>query len=148
MTICPSACSRCLRIRRRTVGAVLAAGAILASSPAGTTSRPPRMTGGSGDSLRSSWSSSMRFCSRACSVSARFRASLEFSRAFGLSRLLLLLQILGAVIPVVDFLREPVLHRRLGLGDQFELARPNLFEMLRHDLRDRVGQRLLLQVAD
>ena len=42
----------------------------------------------------------------------------------GLAGLLLELELLGAVIPVGDLLGQPVLHRRLGLGDQLELARP------------------------
>ena len=62
------------------------------------------------------------------------------------SRLLLVLQILGAVIPVADFLREAVLHRCLGFGDQCDLARPDLFEVLRHHIGDRVRLRLLLKV--
>ena len=63
-----------------------------------------------------------------------------------LSRLLLVLQIFGAVIPVAYLLREAVLHRRLGFCDQLNLARPHFLEMLRHHIGDRIGLRLLLKV--
>jgi hypothetical protein len=62
-------------------------------------------------------------------------------------RLFLVLQIFSAVIPIVDLLREAILHRCFGFGYQFELARPDLFEMLRHHVGDRVGLRLLLKVS-
>ena len=127
------------------------AGAVARSSrragPAGTTSRPPSTTGGSGEICASSFSSSRRFCSRACRSSARLRASPELSRAFGLAGLLLELELLGAVVPVGDLLGQPVLHRGLGLGDQRELAAADLGEVLGHDVRDGVALRLLLQLA-
>ncbi len=65
----------------------------------------------------------------------------------GLAGLLLELELLGAVVPVGDLLGQPVLHRRLGLGDELELAVPHLLEVLRHDLGDRVALRLLLDLA-
>ena len=80
---------------------------------------PPAAAARSG---ASSFSSSSRFCSRACRSSARLRASPELSRAFGLAGLLLELELLGAVVPVGDLLGQPVLHRGLGLVDQLELA--------------------------
>jgi hypothetical protein len=64
-----------------------------------------------------------------------------------LSGLLLMLQILGAVIPVINFLCQTVFYRRLGFGDEFQFPRPDLFEMLRHHIGDRVGLRLLLEIA-
>ena len=104
------------------------------------------MTGGSGDSFRFEL---QLFHSL---LQARLQCVSPLSRFIGIqsrvrpSRLFLVLQILSAVIPVADFLREAVLHCRLGFGDQFDLARSNLFEMLRHDVRDRVGLRLLLKL--
>ena len=65
----------------------------------------------------------------------------------GLAGLLLELELLGAVVPVGDLLGEPVLHRRLGLLDQRELAAAHLGEVLGHDVRDGVALRLLLQLA-
>ena len=53
----------------------------------------------------------------------------------GLAGLLLLLELLGAVIPVVDFLGQPVLDRRLGLVEELELAVAHLGQMLRHHRR-------------
>ena len=121
------------------VGAVDGRPDICASRPIGTTRTPPSTTGGSGEICASSFSSSSRFCSRACRRSARLRASPELSRALGLPGLLLELELCGAVVPVRDFLGEPILHRRLGLGDQRELRPSDVRQMLRHDVRDGVA---------
>ena len=76
------------------------------------------------------------------------RASPELSRAFGLAGLLLELELLGAVIPVVDLLGQPVLHRRLGLVDPARAcASRTSLEVLRHDMGDGVALRLLLDLA-
>src|SRR5581483_6580321 len=55
------------------------------------------------------------------------------------------LKLLGAEIPVVDLLGEPVLDRRLRLVEQRELAVSHLGEVLGHDLCD--GLRLGFEVA-
>ena len=52
--------------------------------PIGTTSRPPRITGGSGEICASSFRSSSRLCRRPWRLSARLRASPEFNLALGL----------------------------------------------------------------
>ena len=65
-------------------GAIDARPDICVSRPIGTTSTPPSTTGGNGEICASSFSSSSRFCSRACRRSARLRASPELSRALGL----------------------------------------------------------------
>ena len=51
--------------------------------PIGTTSNPPKITGGSGDNWASRRKSSKRFCRRPCNRSARFLASPELSFALG-----------------------------------------------------------------
>jgi len=64
-----------------------------------------------------------------------------------LARFLLRFQLLGAVIPIDDFLGQPLFHRRLGLSDEFELALEDLLQVLRNHVIDRVALGLLLQVA-
>jgi len=64
-----------------------------------------------------------------------------------LAGLFLGLQFLGAVIPVDDLLGQPVLHRCLGLGDEFQLVRADLFEVLGDHVLDRVALGLLFQVT-
>ena len=51
------------------------------------------------------------------------------------------------MVPVADLLGQPVLDRRLGLGDQLELAVADLVQVLRHHVRDGVALGLLLQLA-
>ena len=51
------------------------------------------------------------------------------------------------MIPVGDLLGKPVLHRRLGLGDERELAVSNLSQVLRHNVSHGVALRLLFQFA-
>ena len=57
--------------------------------------------------------------------------------------LLLQLELCGTMVPVGDFLREPVLHRGFGLGDQCELRDSDVCEMFRHDVRHCMAVRLL-----
>jgi hypothetical protein len=65
----------------------------------------------------------------------------------GFAGRLLELQLLGTVVPVSDLLGEAILDRRLGLGDEVQLAAFDLGKVLRHDLGDGVTLRLFLQFA-
>ena len=56
----------------------------------------------------------------------------------GSARHFLQLQRFSAMIPVIDFLGEAVLHGRLGRRDQLELLRPHLLEVLGHHIRNGV----------
>ena len=98
--------------RRRRVGSVAKAGARALSPPSASAAAPE-------------------------SVGALARLA-RIEPRIGLARLLLVLQLLGAEIPVVDLLGQPVLHRRFGLVEQRQLARPDLRKMLRHDMGDGV----------
>ena len=65
----------------------------------------------------------------------------------GLAGLLLKLELLGAVVPVGDLLGEAVLHGGAGLVDPAEAPAAHLRDVLGHDVRDGVAERLLLEVA-
>ena len=59
--------------------------------------------------------------------------------------LLLEFECFGAVVPVGDFLGEPLFYRCLGPGDEFELASAYFGQMFRHHVGDGVTLSLLLQ---
>ena len=75
-------------------------------------------------------------------AAARF---LGVQAGVGFARLLLELQVLGAMVPVADFLREPILDRGAGFVDPGAAPVAHLLQVLRHDFGDGVGQCLLLQ---
>src|SRR5262249_25512350 len=56
----------------------------------------------------------------------------------GLASQFLRLQLLSTVIPVVDFFGEPIPHGCHSFANQFLLAAPNLLEVNRDELRNRV----------
>src|SRR5215510_864426 len=120
---------------------------ICARRPAGTTTSPPSTTGGRAEICASRSNCSIRFWSRACSSSARRRASCELRPGIGPTSLLLELEFLGAVVPVTDLLGEAVLDRGAGLVDPPQTPPPDLLEVLRHYLPDGVRDCFLLQVA-
>ncbi len=65
----------------------------------------------------------------------------------GSAGLFLELELLRPVIPIGNLLGQPILHRRFGLGHQFELAAAHFGQVFRHDVGDGVTLRLLLQIA-
>ena len=119
---------------------------IAAIRPVGTTSSPPITTGGSGEIWRSSRAPP---AASGDGPGGRRRACVLVGVEPGVrpSGLLLKLQLLGAVVPVVDLLRQAVLDRGLGLVDQRDRAAADLREMLGHDVGDGVALGLLLQLA-
>ena len=72
---------------------------------------------------------------------------LRVEAGVGPASLLLQLEFLGAVVPVADLLGEAILHRRSGLVDPPQTSPTDLLEVLRHNLRNSVRDRLLLQIT-
>ena len=111
-----------------------------------TTSRPPSTTGGRGEICASRFSSSIRFCSRCCKVSAPPARLARVEARAGLAGLLFERELRGTVVPVRDLLGEAVLHGRFGLVDQREPGRTDFREMFRDDVGDGVRLHRLLQI--
>jgi hypothetical protein len=65
----------------------------------------------------------------------------------GPASLLLELELLGAVVPVANLLREAILHRRSRLVDPLQTPRTDLLKVLRDHLCDGMRNSLLLQVT-
>jgi hypothetical protein len=65
----------------------------------------------------------------------------------GLSSPFLKPQFLGSVIPIVDLLRQAILHRGLSLLDARHRPATNLAKVILHDVRDCVPLCLRLQLA-
>ena len=128
------------------VDAVADRPAIAAIRPAGTTSRPPSTTGGSGEICALELQLLQPLLQPRLEVVGPLAGLARVEPGVGLPGLLLELELLGAVVPVGDLLGQPVLHRGFGLVDQLELARRAPPEVLRHDMGDGVALRLLLQL--
>ena len=128
-------------------GAAVVRPVMAAIRPAGTTSSPPSTTGGRGEIWRFELQFLHALLQPRLQIVGPLAGLARVEPGVGLAGLLLELELLGAVVPVGDLLGQPVLHRRLGLGDELELAVAHLLEVLRHDLGDRVALRLLLELA-
>ena len=112
----------------------------------GTTSRPPSTTGGGATSaLETQLLEPLLETSLECVRSLPCFAGVQLR--VGLSGPFLKTQFLGSVIPVVDLLRQPVLHRGLGLVDSRHRPPTNLANVIRHDVRDCVRLSVGFQVA-
>lgn len=115
------------------------------NSPTGAMSEPPKSTGGGARvGLRASGLPAV--CAAALAWGALPRLA-GVEPGVGLAGLLLELQPLGAVVPVGDLVGEAILDRRLGPGEEVELAPFELGEVVRHDLRDGVTLSPPLQLA-
>ena len=113
----------------------------------GTIREAPRTTGGSGETCASRLRSSRRFCSRAWSVSARFSASPEFSRALGLPACSCIFSCCARASQyVISFVRRSFTAARV-LFDQLDARSLHLPEVLGNDVRDGVRQRPLFEIA-
>ena len=113
-----------LRVGGRVAAAAAACPVIAASSPTGTTSRPPSTTGGSGEIWRFELQLLQPLLQPRLQAVGALAGLARVEPGVRLARLLLELELLGAVIPVGDLLGQPVLHRRLGLGDQRRACAP------------------------
>ena len=108
------------------------------SNPTGTIIAPPSTTGGSGGEFAFLF----QFGEPLLQPAGQFVGTLpgQAGVEFGIDPAcqLLVLQLSGAVIPVVDLLGEPILHRGLRFVDQLFLAVSQFAQVPRHKMQGGV----------